>query len=453
MAQFPIGFGAITVSYNLSGVKSGIKLDGKTLGDIFLGKVKKWNDPEITALNPGLSLPSTAITVVHRSDSSGTTKAFTTFLSDYSPAWTAAAGKPDKTVKWPTGTGAKGNSGVAAAVKQTSGSIGYVEQAYALQNGFTYASVKNSSGKYIAPTIAAASAAAEGIKVPPDLTISTINSPNAAAYPITSQTFVIVYKDMCKAGHQPERGVRRQEVPDLRSRTGPGGREAAVLRAASGFAAEQGPGPAHDADLQRIAALSRSSVDASVTTVGGGRSVLERSPLHRLPDQVLQWGLSALAAGVLVLIAYFFIRLIGQSSTAFSHIGFLNFFVARQLGRLPAAVGRCVHDRRQRGLHVRRVGADPRDADHVGDRAGDRGPGGDRDRTVRHRALPAAFPGTAGAPRRPACRGALGRVRPVGRIRSDPAPQAVSAISGRQVLVPAVRRRHGGRAPATSSLG
>ena len=200
VAQFPIGFGAITVSYNLSGIKSGIKLDGKTLGDIFLGKVKKWNDPEITALNPGMNLPSTSITVVHRSDSSGTTKAFATFLSDYSPAWTAAAGKPDKTVKWPTGTGAKGNSGVAAAIKQTAGSIGYVEQAYALQNGFTYASVKNSSGKFIAPTIEAASAAAEGIKVPPDLTISTINSPGPTAYPITSQTFVVVYKDMCKAG-------------------------------------------------------------------------------------------------------------------------------------------------------------------------------------------------------------------------------------------------------------
>ncbi|MGZ4332437.1 MAG: phosphate ABC transporter substrate-binding protein PstS [Solirubrobacteraceae bacterium] len=200
VAQFPIGFGAITVSYNLSGIKSGIKLDGTTLANIFLGKVKTWNDPEIKALNPGLSLPSTAITVVHRSDSSGTTKAFATYLSDYSPAWTAAAGKPDKIVKWPVGTGAKGNSGVAAAIKQTAGGIGYVEQAYALQNGFTYASVKNSSGKFIAPTLAAASAAAEGIKVPPDLAISTINSPNPAAYPITSQTFVITYKDMCKAG-------------------------------------------------------------------------------------------------------------------------------------------------------------------------------------------------------------------------------------------------------------
>jgi phosphate transport system substrate-binding protein len=198
--QFPIAFGGITVSYNVSGVKTGLKLDGPTLANIFLGKIKTWNDPAIKALNPGLSLPSSNITVVHRSDSSGTTKGFATYLSDYSPAWTAAAGKPDKTVKWPTGTGAQGNSGVAAAIKQTQGSIGYVEQAYALQNGFTFAAIKNSAGKFVVPTLAAASAAAQGITVPPDLTISVINSPNAAAYPITSQTFLIVYKDMCKAG-------------------------------------------------------------------------------------------------------------------------------------------------------------------------------------------------------------------------------------------------------------
>ena len=200
VAQFPIGFGAITISYNLPGVKSGLKLDGKTIADIYLGKVKTWSDPEIKALNSGVSLPSTSITVVHRSDASGTTKGFATFLSDYSPAWTAAAGKPDKTVKWPTGTGAKGNSGVAAAVKQTTGAVGYVEQAYALQNGFTYASVKNKAGNYVAPSIAATSAAAVGIKVPANLAIKTIDSPNPAAYPIASQTFVIVYKDMCKAG-------------------------------------------------------------------------------------------------------------------------------------------------------------------------------------------------------------------------------------------------------------
>jgi phosphate transport system substrate-binding protein len=198
--QIPMFLGAITVSYHLPGVKAGLKLDGKTIADIYLGKVKTWNNHEITSLNPGVTLPNTAITVVHRSDASGTTKGFATFVSDYNPAWTAAAGKPDKTVKWPTGTGAKGNSGVAAAVKQTPGAIGYVEQAYALQNNFTYAAVKNKAGKFITPTLDASSAAAVGIKIPADLTISTINSPNPTAYPIVSQTFVIVYKDMCKAG-------------------------------------------------------------------------------------------------------------------------------------------------------------------------------------------------------------------------------------------------------------
>jgi phosphate transport system substrate-binding protein len=198
--EFPVAFGAITVSYNLSGVKSGLKLDGKTLADIYLGKVKTWNDAEIKTLNPGMSLPSTAITVVHRSDASGTTQGFVTFLSAYDPAWTSAAGPPAKTVKWPTGTGAAKNAGVAAAIKQTSGAIGYVEQAYALQNNFTYASVKNKSGAFIAPTIPATSAAAEGIAVPANLAISTINSPNAAAYPIVSQTFLIGYADACKAG-------------------------------------------------------------------------------------------------------------------------------------------------------------------------------------------------------------------------------------------------------------
>ncbi len=200
VAMFPIAFGAITVSYNVPGLKTGLKLDGKTIADIYLGKVKKWDDPEIKALNPGASLPSTAITVVHRSDSSGTTKGFTTFLSDYSPAWTAAAGKPDKVVNWPLGTGAKGNAGVAAVIKQTPGAIGYIDQAYAIQNGFTYAAVKNSAGKFVPATLDTASNAAVGIKVPPDLAISSINSPNPSAYPIVSQTFLIVYKDICKAG-------------------------------------------------------------------------------------------------------------------------------------------------------------------------------------------------------------------------------------------------------------
>jgi phosphate transport system substrate-binding protein len=197
--QFPVAFGAITVSYNLSGVKSGIKLDGAVLGDIYLGKVKTWNDPAITALNPGMSLPSTSITVVHRSDSSGTTAGFTKFLSAYSPTWKSQVGS-DKDVKWPTGTGAAKNAGVAAAIKQTPGAIGYVEQAYALENGFTYAAVKNKSGSFVLPTIANTSAAANGITIPPDLGISTIDSPNPQAYPIASQTFLVSYADPCKAG-------------------------------------------------------------------------------------------------------------------------------------------------------------------------------------------------------------------------------------------------------------
>ena len=197
--QFPVAFGGITVSYNLSGVKSGLKLDGTTIANIFMGKIKTWNDPAIKGLNPGTSLPSTAITVVHRSDSSGTTQGFTTFLSDADPAWKSAIGE-GKDVKWPTGTGAKGNAGVAAVVKQTAGAIGYVEQAYALENNFTYAAVKNPAGSYILPTIPNTSAAANGIKVPPDLGISTIYSPNSSAYPIVSQTFLDAYKDPCKDG-------------------------------------------------------------------------------------------------------------------------------------------------------------------------------------------------------------------------------------------------------------
>jgi phosphate transport system substrate-binding protein len=198
--QFPVAFGAITVSYNLSGVKSGLKLDGPTISKIYQGQIKTWNDPAIKALNPGMSLPSTGITVVHRSDSSGTTAGFTTFLAATDPSWASTVGPPDKEVKWPTGTGAAKNSGVAAAVKQTDGAIGYVEQAYAIENNFTYAAVKNSAGQFVLPTIQNTSAAANGITVPPDLGISTINSKGSGAYPIVSQTFLDVYKDPCKDG-------------------------------------------------------------------------------------------------------------------------------------------------------------------------------------------------------------------------------------------------------------
>jgi phosphate transport system substrate-binding protein len=198
--NIPVAFGAVTVSYNLAGVKSGLKLDGPTVANIYLGKIKTWNDPAITKLNPGVSLPSKPITVVHRSDGSGTTGQFTQFLVDYSKQWASQVGT-DKEVKWPTGTGSKGNEGVAATVTQTDGAIGYVELAYALQNNFTTASVQNKSGQFVTPSLASTSAAGDNLpNLPTDLRFTAINSPNPQAYPIASATFVLVYQDMCKAG-------------------------------------------------------------------------------------------------------------------------------------------------------------------------------------------------------------------------------------------------------------
>ena len=197
--QIPMFLGAITVSYNLPGVASGLKLDGTTIANIYLGKIKTWNDPAIAALNPGVKLPSTAITVIHRSDSSGTTSGFTSFLAETDPEFKSKVGE-GKDVQWPTGTGAKGNAGVAGAIQQTVGAVGYVEQAYALTHKFTYASVKNKSGSYVEPSLASTSAAGEGVTIPANLGIKVINSPNATAYPIASQTFIVVNKDLCKAG-------------------------------------------------------------------------------------------------------------------------------------------------------------------------------------------------------------------------------------------------------------
>ena len=180
--QIPMFLGAITVSYNLPGVKTGLKLDGTTIANIFLGKIKTWNDAEIKALNPGVTLPSTAITVIHRSDSSGTTSGFTGFLAAVDPEWKSKVGE-GKDVQWPTGTGAKGNAGVAGAVQQTAGAVGYVEQAYALQHNFTYASVKNKAGNFVAPTLESTTAAAAGIVVPANLGIKIINPAGAQALP------------------------------------------------------------------------------------------------------------------------------------------------------------------------------------------------------------------------------------------------------------------------------
>jgi phosphate transport system substrate-binding protein len=200
----PTVLGAVTVSYNVQGVDKGLKLDGATVADIFLGKIKSWDDSAIKKLNSGVTLPGTAITVCHRSDESGTTANFTKFLAAYSPAWAKGPGT-DKSVKWPAGTGAKGNDGVAGCVKQTDGAVGYVEQAYALQSNFTTAAVKNKAGNFVAPSLDATSAAAAGVTPPADLRFSTIDAKGADAYPISAITFLLVYQDMCKAGMSKEK--------------------------------------------------------------------------------------------------------------------------------------------------------------------------------------------------------------------------------------------------------
>jgi phosphate transport system substrate-binding protein len=203
--HFPTVIGAVAVTYNLPQLRQPIKLDGGVVADIFAGRITKWNDARIQALNPGVQIPAGDILVVHRSDGSGTTYVFTEFLAAVSPTWRSSVGS-GKSVDWPTGLGAKGNEGVAGQIKQTEGAIGYVEQVYAQQNGLSMAALKNAAGQFTQPTVAAAAAAAEaaaaGLSGDADLRISLINKPGAQTYPITSWTYLLVpshYEDCGKA--------------------------------------------------------------------------------------------------------------------------------------------------------------------------------------------------------------------------------------------------------------
>lgn len=194
----PTVLGAVVVTYNLPGVDS-LELDGPTLAALFLGDVKSWSDPRVARLNPGADLPDTPVKVVHRSDSSGTTYIFTGYLTAVSTAWKAKVGQ-DKAPEWPTGIGGEGNDGVAAAVKQTEGAIGYNELAYALQNDIAYARLKNRAGEYVKPSLASTTAAGQGVQVPADLRFSLLDSPAKGAYPIVSATWQLVWQDPAKAG-------------------------------------------------------------------------------------------------------------------------------------------------------------------------------------------------------------------------------------------------------------
>jgi phosphate transport system substrate-binding protein len=194
--------GAVCVTYNVPEVTQPLKLTGDLIADIFAGKIKSWNDSRIAAVNPGVKLPNRNLVVVHRAEASGTTYIFSDYLSAVSSTWKASPGK-GKELSWPTGIGAKGNDGVTGQVKQTPGAIGYVELAYARQNKLPTAEVRNAAGQFVAPSIDAVTAAAAGVAgtLPPntDYRISIVNAPGTQAYPISSFTWLLVYKTMPNA--------------------------------------------------------------------------------------------------------------------------------------------------------------------------------------------------------------------------------------------------------------
>ena len=200
--HIPTVLGAVVVTYNLPDVAQPLQLTGDVLAAIFAGQITKWNAPRIAALNPGVKLPTSDILVVHRSDGSGTTYIFSDYLSAVSPEWAKAPGK-GKELQWPVGIGGKGNEGVAGQIKQTPGAIGYVELAYAVQNKLPASLIKNRAGKFVAPSVASVTAAAEGAsaKLPPstDYRISIVDAPGDGAYPISSFTYLLVYQKQSDA--------------------------------------------------------------------------------------------------------------------------------------------------------------------------------------------------------------------------------------------------------------
>jgi phosphate transport system substrate-binding protein len=210
LAQFPSAIGGVVPVVNLGGIESGkLRLTGGLLADIYLGKVTTWNDPAITALNPGIALPSSKINVVKRSDGSGTTFNFVNYLSKVSPEWKTKVGE-GTSVNWPVGIGGKGNEGVAAYVKQIKGSIGYVELAYATQNGMAYTAMQNAAGNWIQPSAESFQAAAASADWPnaKDFSLIITNAAGDQAWPIAATNFILMYK-------QPKDRKRSQDVIDF----------------------------------------------------------------------------------------------------------------------------------------------------------------------------------------------------------------------------------------------
>lgn len=199
LLHVPTAIGAVVPAYNVPGVDGPLKFTGQVLAEIYLGKVRTWNDKKITALNPGVTLPPLPIQVARRSDGSGTTYVFSDYLGKMSSEWKSKVGV-GSSLQWPVGTGAKGNDGVAGIVKSTPGAIGYVELVYAKQNKLPFGSVRNRAGKFILADNGPASLAAQGVVIPADTRVSLTNSANAGAYPIASFTYVIFYQDQKYSG-------------------------------------------------------------------------------------------------------------------------------------------------------------------------------------------------------------------------------------------------------------
>jgi phosphate transport system substrate-binding protein len=196
IVHVPTVLGAVVITYNLEGLKQPLRFSSETLADIFLGKIKKWNDPKIAADNPGVTLPTSDVTVIHRSDSSGTSAVFTDYLSKVSAEWKEKVGA-GVSPSWPVGIGGKGNEGVTGQVKNTPNTIGYIELVYAVKNNLPVAHIKNASGNFIEPSIDAvtAAAAASAGSMPDDLRVSITNAVGPQAYPISSYTYILVYKN------------------------------------------------------------------------------------------------------------------------------------------------------------------------------------------------------------------------------------------------------------------
>jgi len=200
--HIPTVLGAVVITYNLPDVTKPLNLTGPVVAQIFLGKITKWNAPEIVSLNSGVTLPNKDILVVHRSEGSGTTYIFSDYLAAVSPAWAAGPGK-GKELQWPVGLGGQGNPGVAGQIRQLPGSIGYIELAYARQNKLAYAALKNAAGAFVLPTIESVTEAAAAVaaKLPPttDFRVSIVNAAGKTAYPISSFTYLLVYQTQTDA--------------------------------------------------------------------------------------------------------------------------------------------------------------------------------------------------------------------------------------------------------------